>query len=358
MKKIVSLFMLLCFITVINAQKDGKPVIKFENSSYDFGTFDESEGKVTTEFKFTNDGTSPLVITRTAASCGCTTPEYPKEPISPGKTGIIKVTYNAKGRPGHFQKSVYVYANTDPEKTTLIIKGNVNPKEVSEEEAYNREIGELKLKSKHISFMDVFNTKSKSEVIGVFNPTNKPISVTFVDLPRFLNVKMEPNPLPANTSGEIVTTIYPDRCKEWGVIKGDFSVLVNKQKANANLISFTADIKEDFSAMTDKDKENAPAIALNSSVISMGEVEKKFNKDITIKNTGKTDLVIRGIKTSNPIYGIVANQTKIKPGDSANIVLSCDPSESKSKVLNSNITIITNDPVNSIKVLKVRAFSK
>ena len=127
MKKIVSFLFFLCFITLINAQEGNKPVIKFENSTHDFGTFDESLGKVTTEFKFTNEGNAPLVITRTAASCGCTTPEYPKEPISPGKSGIIKVTFNAKGRPGNFQKSVYVYANTDPEKTTIIIKG-ISPK--------------------------------------------------------------------------------------------------------------------------------------------------------------------------------------------------------------------------------------
>lgn len=358
MKKILSLLFITIFAASLCAQNDKKPILKFENSTHDFGTFDEAEGKVTTEFNFTNEGNMPLVITRTAASCGCTTPEYPKEPISPGKSGVIKVTYNAKGRPGQFQKSVYVYANTEPEKTTLIIKGVVNPKDATPEEVYSREIGELKLKAKHISFLDVFNTKSKSEIIGVYNPTNKPISVSFADLPRYINATMEPNPLPAKGEGQIVTTIHPDKCKEWGVIKGDFSVLINRQKNTANQISFTADIKEDFSIMTDKDKNNAPEITLSSSVVSLGEVNAKFTKDIEIENTGKSDLIIRDIKTSNAIYGIIANNTKVKPGEKTKIVISCDPSTSKSKIMNSNITIITNDPANSIQVVKVRAFTK
>ena len=77
-------------ILSIAAQKNA--VITFTQTTHDFGTFDESEGKVTTEFEFKNTGNAPLLITRTAASCGCTTPEYPKEPIAPGKSGVIKVT--------------------------------------------------------------------------------------------------------------------------------------------------------------------------------------------------------------------------------------------------------------------------
>ena len=100
--------------------------------------------------------------------------------------------------------------------------------------------------------------------------------------------------------------------------------------------------------MTSKQKEESARIALNSTIISFGEVDKKINKDVEIKNVGKSDLIIRGIKTSNPIYGITANKSKINPGESANITLYCDPSESTSKTLNSNITIITNDPTNYI----------
>lgn len=126
MKRILlTLGFILAFIAGSYAENTAK--ITFKESAYDFGEFSEDQGKVSCEFAFTNDGNAPLLITRAVASCGCTIPEYPKEPIAPGDSGTIKVTYNAKGRPGAFHKNIYIYANTDPEKTTLNIKGNVIP---------------------------------------------------------------------------------------------------------------------------------------------------------------------------------------------------------------------------------------
>ena len=107
MKKLLSFLSCLLIVLQLSAQ-DKKPEITFEETTFNFGTFPESKGKVTTEFKFTNTGNAPLLITRSAASCGCTTPEYPKEPIAPGKSCIIKVTYKEKGRPGQFQKAAHV----------------------------------------------------------------------------------------------------------------------------------------------------------------------------------------------------------------------------------------------------------
>jgi hypothetical protein len=70
-----------------------------------------------------------LVINRVQASCGCTTPTWTKEPIEPGKSGSIVVTYNPLGRPGIFVKTITVYSNATDEQTVLIIKGDVIPKQ-------------------------------------------------------------------------------------------------------------------------------------------------------------------------------------------------------------------------------------
>ena len=108
------------------------PTIKFEQTTHDFGGI--PEGPVATyEFDFTNTGKEPISIQTAQASCGCTTPEWPKTPIAPGKTGKIKVGYNSEGRPGAFTKDVTVTivsgANQDKTGTTkLTIKGNVNGK--------------------------------------------------------------------------------------------------------------------------------------------------------------------------------------------------------------------------------------
>jgi hypothetical protein len=123
MKKI-GLALLFCVSLVLaNAQS----VIEFEKETHDFGTFDE--GKVVTyDFVFKNRGKSPLILQSVEPSCGCTTPSYTKEPVAPGKTGKITVSYSSQGRPNAFHKSITVRTNSEEPVKVLYIKGFVNPK--------------------------------------------------------------------------------------------------------------------------------------------------------------------------------------------------------------------------------------
>lgn len=104
--------------------------IEFDSRSYDFGVIHESAGPVSTTFRYTNTGTAPLVIVSARASCGCTRPVYKTEPLKPGKSATIKVTFNPAGRPGEFTKTVTVRTNAkNGKKINLKLKGNVIPKE-------------------------------------------------------------------------------------------------------------------------------------------------------------------------------------------------------------------------------------
>jgi hypothetical protein len=98
--------------------------LSFEKLEHDFGTIKEGE-VVQHIFKFKNSGNSPLVITNATGTCGCTVPQWPKDPIAPGKSGEIKVSFDSKGKSGVEEKEVYVMANTIPNKTTLRIKSLV-----------------------------------------------------------------------------------------------------------------------------------------------------------------------------------------------------------------------------------------
>lgn len=100
------------------------PVFKFEKESFDFGQITDGE-KVSHDFKFTNVGKTPLIITSATATCGCTVPDYPKEPVAPGAEGIIRVVFNSAGKLGMQNKVVTITANTIPEITQLNILGNV-----------------------------------------------------------------------------------------------------------------------------------------------------------------------------------------------------------------------------------------
>ncbi len=97
---------------------------KFVKESFDFGQITDGE-KVSYDFKFTNIGKSPLIITSATATCGCTVPDYPKEPVAPGAEGVIKVVFDSSGKLGMQNKVVTITANTSPEITQLNILGNV-----------------------------------------------------------------------------------------------------------------------------------------------------------------------------------------------------------------------------------------
>lgn len=112
----------------LSAKPEKKASMKFEQTSHNFGTIKEDGGPVTCEFPFVNAGDGNLIIFDATAECGCTRPSYPKQPVSPGKGGVIKVTYNPIGRPGAFDKMVTVKTNGKPGKLRLKIKGTVMPK--------------------------------------------------------------------------------------------------------------------------------------------------------------------------------------------------------------------------------------
>ncbi len=110
-----------------DGQSDTKyPVISFEQTEYDFGTVNEGD-IVEYTFKFKNTGNFPLIINKATATCGCTVPEWPRDPIGVGKSGEIKVRFNTRNKPNHQTKYVTISANTKPELTRLKITGNVIP---------------------------------------------------------------------------------------------------------------------------------------------------------------------------------------------------------------------------------------
>lgn len=132
MKKIYITCVLAAIMVVVGtlgAASAGKKEASaaFKTTVHDFGKINENGGPVSCEFPFVNNGTGNLIVFDATAECGCTRPDYPKNPISPSKEGKIKVTYNPIGRPGAFEKTVTVKFNGKPSKVRLKIRGNVIP---------------------------------------------------------------------------------------------------------------------------------------------------------------------------------------------------------------------------------------
>ena len=113
-------------VTVENSTKADGPVATFDKTVFDFGTLVQSVPG-TASFTLTNEGTAPLVIASAKASCGCTNLTYAKDPILPGKSVVISVTYNAAAL-GNFMKTITVTTNAGEQPVVLQIKGSVEAK--------------------------------------------------------------------------------------------------------------------------------------------------------------------------------------------------------------------------------------
>lgn len=129
------LFVLICTLflmgTIAFAQsettteKQNGPEITFKETNHDFGEI-QFKGNGTYEFEFANTGNEPLILAQPKSSCGCTVPEWPRQPILPGESNVIKVTYKNTDRPGNFNKYVTVFSNAvENKEVKLHIKGTV-----------------------------------------------------------------------------------------------------------------------------------------------------------------------------------------------------------------------------------------
>ena len=133
MKQVIILFVILSSSLSSYAQDDltaTKAVtqIEFVEETFNFGEIENGE-IVQNVYRFKNTGTEPLVITKAKGSCGCTVPEYPLNPIMPGKTANILVRFDSKGKTGNQSKRISIWANTEPNITYLTLRGKVLSKE-------------------------------------------------------------------------------------------------------------------------------------------------------------------------------------------------------------------------------------
>ncbi len=109
-----------------NIDKSRLAEISFETSKHDFGKITEGE-VVTYNFKFTNTGKGPLVISHATAACGCTVPKFSEKPVEPGESGFLEVRFDSHNKGGMTEKQVDILSNTIPDQHEIIITADIQP---------------------------------------------------------------------------------------------------------------------------------------------------------------------------------------------------------------------------------------
>ncbi|MDP4184274.1 MAG: DUF1573 domain-containing protein [Bacteroidota bacterium] len=348
-----SIFIVIMFVAVsLSAQDRGKVV--FNTPKHDFGTVREEGGVVSCNFHFKNAGKIPLVINNVIASCGCTTPEWSKAPIPPGGKGFIRVSYNPLNRPGNFNKEVRVLSNAENSVVVLTINGNVLERSRGISEIYPRQMGPVRMKSNYVSFTNILDHQVKSEVVEFFNDSNHPVTIAVKNSPAYITAKMKSGVVKPQSKGYMVVTFDAKKCNMYGFITDRVYLTMNGQGTYDYSLGVSANIMEDFSKMSDKDISKAPSVALDTDAYNFGEIKEGQNAEHTfhVYNRGKSDLIIRRIRTSCGCTAAKPTLNIIPKGRATEIRVVFDSKDKRGRQSKS-IEVITNDPKRPVIQLSV-----
>ena len=354
MKKI---FSTLCMALAAVAMMAQDPVITFTKTEHDFGKINEADGRVSTVFEFKNEGMAPLILSNVRASCGCTTPTWTKEPVEPGQTGTITVTYNPNGRPGRFQKTVTITSNATEATKRVYIKGEVIPKQAKQENQFKIAVGELNMKSTTLDMGDIKKGDSQTAELEYTNLKAEEHKVDLaVSAADAWLIHQASLPVVKNKEvGKFVFVIDSKNMKLYGPVEAAAYVVVDGKKDISAPFKLTikANIVEDFSQLTVEQKQQAPIAELEGEInmgkIAAGKVHKYV---LPVKNSGVNPLEIRRAYSADPILNFKTPKA-IKSGKKGAISIELNAKGLKAGAYSREMVVITNDYKNPIKKVKV-----
>lgn len=330
--------------------------VYFYKQVHDFGEVKVRE-QVYTTFKFKNTGKYPLKIHNVQSSCGCTTPDWPKEPIPPGKEGEIKVLFESFALPKPFDKSVAVFANTYPEVSVLIIKGKTVDKDKSIEEAYPNQSGNLRFTTNHVAFDKVFENTTDTGYFKVYNHGKSNIAISGFNVPEYITCEIFPTLLHPGDEANLTAVYHGPKAKEYG-FKFDKGVMMTSDEREPNkMIYFSAHLQQYFDTSGKVINKDAPHIEFIKTQHAFGKMKEgeKATVIFEFKNTGKQDLVIKKVAASCGCTATELDNYIIKKGGKARLKVTYNSVGRSSGMDYRHVTVISNDPKNPEVDLSISA---
>ncbi len=331
-------------------------------TEHDFGTFSESTGKVTGIMQFVNTGDSALSITRVRPTCGCTAGEFSHQPIMPGDTGTVTLTYTAIGRPGQFKKDVYVYTTGQPKRSTVSIKGKVIGSVATVSEQYPVALGELRLDRANVPLGDITRGKTRMAYISAYNTSTDTLTITFDKAPKGLIPQAIPDTVAPGSTATLTVFLDTSEAPLWGLntyhITATATPLHLSGSQNRTELSVMAVVRENFDRLTPKQRAEAATASLETDKVDFGTIVRGSStatRQLRISNTGHTTLEIRRTYSLQPGVEATASTQKLKPGKNATITITVDPSKiaSDDNMLNARLDVITNDPTSPVQTVRL-----
>ncbi|MEX2232472.1 MAG: DUF1573 domain-containing protein [Cyclobacteriaceae bacterium] len=348
-------FIVFCTTAIAQQAKQ----LTFREETHDFGSIDEQKGPVAHEFVFTNNSSRPVKILKVQASCGCTTPGWSKDLVPPGKNGFIQASYDPKGRPGFFTKSLTVTTDLEANPIILQIKGQVTNEEKVSPADYSIAKGNFKMK---VSSFNMGRVYLKDEYVvrefPAINAGSDPITFTgkFVN-PSYIKVDVQPRILPPGEKA-IVKISYNGALKnQYGFQSDNIEIESDDKVDPEKSFSVYATLEDFFPEMAAAELAKAPQLTFTSYALDFGKIKASTANELEIPftNTGKKELQLKSIQPNCTCITASASKTTLKPGESSTLKVSFNPQE-RSGTQNKAISLYSNDPKNPVQRLTFTAY--
>ena len=346
-------------LTVAVLAQVAKP-LQFREESFDFGSVKEAGGPVMHEFLFTNNSGRHIKILTVQASCGCTTPNWTKEPIAPGKSGFIQASYNPKGRPGYFNKSLTVTTDLDSNPLILQIKGQVAVEgDASANTDFQAANGNWKLKSGSFNMGKVY-LKDEFTVrdFQIVNAGSKAVTYSGnVVAPPYIKVDVLPKTLAPGEKGHIKIS-YNGKVKgKYGFQSDNIEILTDDELNPTKSFSVYATLEDNYKDIKPEEFARAPQLRLQAASLDFGKIRPNATtvREIQFLNTGKSELAIKSVQGNCTCITAMANKTTIKPGESSTIKIEFNPMDRKGTQQKA-VTVYSNDPQNPVQRVTFTAY--
>ena len=357
MKRVLPIFIIIYTVLFPASASAQERPLHFISQRHDFGTIAEDGGVVCHSFLFKNSSSKPIVVLDVSGGCSCTKANFTRQPILPSKDGEIRICFDPMNQPeGNFFRKIVI--TTSESRQTISITGNITPRKKSIAEQYPLALSdELCAEINYHSFGYVEHGKTMRSSFGLINTTDSTVSLHLVPGVESGHLTLNyPKQIAAHQSAVIdFGYTLAEGCNRYGTLQDVLYVDINGTRSAYPLVinGIAIDSRKNN---TDKEWQK---IQLSENFIKFGTVKQSnttVTRTITVRNIGLEPLIIRHIECDNSCFTAKINGKTIVDSDqSTTIEIQFSPSAAEFGATVGHIMIITNDPQQPSKRLKVTA---
>lgn len=351
----ISLIMLLVTFALRAQGSEGERSLVFESTEWNFGCIEEVDGVVSHTFRYRNEADHSVAIERVYTSCGCTTGDYSRRPLKAQGEGLFTVHFDPEGRGGEVEKSLTIVYDSGKGRTELVIRGEVTPRPRTVADDYPYDLGwGIRCNLNYRAFGNVAQGERTSVTFGLANTSDEAVEIGVVWNEKSGALELSLPEILGPGERALATMTYEpsgDGSARYGLLRDRFVLTLGSTTAKEE-ITATAIGVDDVERSRKSPKAEISPVYHNFGEVSVGQPCKV---DVTIKNSGKKDLVIRSVEPREGTSIDLRAGEVVAAGESITREMSLTVDNANYATFFGGVMIVVNDPEKPVRELRLAA---